>query len=103
MLTSGSGSRIASHAQSLTGIYSVACLDGNAAQVHVGTLILAAVISVVFYSYRQSTCSIRIVVDLSDLALVFRCQYIVMLGLNVDALVHLRVGRIERIFSHAER
>ena len=50
MLTSGSGSRIASHAQSLTGIYIIASLDGNAAQVHVGTLILAAVISVVFYS-----------------------------------------------------
>ena len=102
MLTSGSGSRIASHAQSLTGIDVISSLDGNAAQVHVGTLILAAVISVVFYSYRQSTCSIRIVVDPSDLALIFRSQYIVMLGLNVDALVHLRVGRIERILPHAE-
>ena len=86
----------------MTSIYFVACLDGNAAQVHVGTLILAAVISVVFYSDRQTTCSIRIVIDLSDLALVFRSQYIVMFGLNVDALVHLRVGRIERIFPHSE-
>ena len=66
-------------------------------------LYLAVVLPLVFHCYGLATRCIGILIHRNDLPIVFCCQYCFMLGLYVDAFVHLLLGRIQRVLSHAER
>ena len=102
MLSCGSGASVSSNTQPLTSVNIVTNLDRNTTQVHVSALVLAAIVSVVLDGDRQSTCGIWVVVDFCNLALVFRCQNIVMFGSYINAFVHLCNTWIDGVFSCSE-
>ena len=93
--------RVTGTAELLACLYRIACLYGNFAEVHVGTLYLAAVRTGVFHGQRFVTGCMAFVFDSDDLAVFFRGQDRIAVAPDVDTRVHTFLA-VCRILPHTE-
>ena len=103
MFACGSRASIAWNTKLLTGIDHVTDLDINAVKMHVGGLILTAILTIIFNSHGFSASSIDILIDLDNLTIILSCQYCLMLRLKVDTLVELLLPFVDGVISHTKR
>ena len=99
MLARGACTRVAGHAQFLSGIDHIALLDCNLAQVHILHSRLGAVLTGIFHSDRLAATCGGAMVNADDRTIVLRGQHIVLMGLDVDAVMDLRCSLVDRIFT----
>jgi hypothetical protein len=69
---------------------------------HIGGLHLASIRSCVFHCHRLATASIGIVVHNYHLAAILCSQHIIMLGSDVNTLMHLLFAFVHRVLTHTE-
>ena len=102
MFSRRSCSSVAGPTELLARLYRITCLYGNFAEVHVGTLYLAAVRTGVFHCQRLAAGRIAFAVDGNDLSVFFRGQDRIAVAPDVDTLVHTLLA-VCRILPHTER
>ena len=103
MLACGSGTCVARYAQFLTSIDGVAFLDGDFAKMHILHPRFGSVFTGVFNSDRLAASCRGSMIDTNDHTIVFRGKNIVLVGLDVDAVVYLRLAFVHRVFTLAVR
>ena len=70
---------------------------------HIGCLVLAAILTIVLHSDGLSASRIRILIDLDNLTVVLSSKHRLMLGLEIDSFMELFLTFVDWIIAHAER
>ena len=70
---------------------------------HVRTLILASVVTIVLNGYGSSTSCIDVLACLDDTSVILCCKDCFMSGLYVNAFVHLLSAMIHRVTAKTKR
>ncbi len=103
MLACGSGAGVARYAQLLTCINCIAFLDGDFTKMHILHPRFGSVFTGVFNSDRLTASCRGSMIDTNDHTIVFRGKNTLLVGLDVDAVVYLRLAFVYRVFTLAVR
>ena len=103
MFPSGVYTCITSYAQPLSCVHFITGFYVKTTQMQIAELNFITILTLIFHRYRFASCSVGILIYSHYFSLIFCCQDIVLFGSDINAFVHLLLGRICWITTHSKR